>query len=67
MSLISESSLIFVRQMRLSLRSPAWPIIGLFQPALYLAFLGPLLVSVAGARSTACRPGRRGGSSCPAC
>ncbi|GAA4206275.1 ABC transporter permease [Microbispora amethystogenes] len=49
MSLISDSSLIFARQMRLSLRSPAWPIIGLFQPALYLAFLGPLLVSVAGA------------------
>ncbi|MEU7689930.1 ABC transporter permease [Microbispora hainanensis] len=49
MSLIPASLLIFTRQMRLSLRSPAWPIIGLFQPALYLAFLGPLLVRVAGA------------------
>jgi ABC-2 type transport system permease protein len=49
MSLMSASLLIFARQMRLSLRSPAWPIIGLFQPALYLVCLGPLLVRVAGA------------------
>ena len=41
MSLVPTSLLIFMRQMRLSLRSPAWPIIGLTQPALYLAFLGP--------------------------
>ncbi|GAB3976111.1 ABC transporter permease [Actinoallomurus acanthiterrae] len=48
MSVIPASLLIFMRQMRLSLRSPAWPIIGLTQPALYLAFLGPLLVKAAG-------------------
>jgi ABC-2 type transport system permease protein len=48
MSLMRQTLLIFARQLRLSFRSPAWPIIGLTQPALYLAFLGPLLVKVAG-------------------
>jgi ABC-2 type transport system permease protein len=39
--------LIFRRQLKLSLRNPAWVIIGLIQPILYLAFFGPLLAKVA--------------------
>jgi ABC-2 type transport system permease protein len=35
---------IFRRSMRLSLRNPVWVIIGLFQPLLYLALFGPLLL-----------------------
>ena len=47
MSFIRDTPLIFRRQLRLSLRQPAWVIIGLIQPILYLAFFGPLLHSVA--------------------
>src|SRR4051794_35240777 len=43
MDFVRDSLLIFVRQTRLLLRDPAWLVIGLTQPALYLAFLGPLL------------------------
>ena len=42
-----DTMLIFRRQLRLSLRNPAWVIIGLIQPILYLAFFGPLLAKVA--------------------
>jgi ABC-2 type transport system permease protein len=38
--------LIFKRQLRLSLRNPAWVVIGLTQPILYLAFFGPLFAKV---------------------
>jgi ABC-2 type transport system permease protein len=47
MSFLSETILIFRRQMRLSLRNPAWVIVGLIQPILYLAFFGPLLARIA--------------------
>jgi ABC-2 type transport system permease protein len=43
----SDTWLIFTRQMKLSLRNPAWVIIGLIQPILYLAFFGPLLSKIA--------------------
>src|SRR5713101_3423963 len=43
----SDTWLIFQRQIKLSLRNPAWVIIGLIQPILYLAFFGPLLSKVA--------------------
>ncbi len=46
-SFFGDTLLIFRRQMRLSLRNPAWVIIGLIQPILYLAFFGPLLAAVA--------------------
>jgi ABC-2 type transport system permease protein len=36
--------------MRLSMREPAWVVIGLIQPILYLAFFGPLLTGMAGMR-----------------
>ncbi|WP_373356096.1 ABC transporter permease [Pseudoroseicyclus sp. CXY001] len=38
---------IFRRQMILSLRNPAWVLIGLMQPIMYLALFGPLLQRVA--------------------
>ena len=47
MSFARDTLLIFRRQLKLSLRNPAWVIIGLIQPILYLAFFGPLLTAVA--------------------
>ena len=47
MSFARDTLLIFRRQLKLSLRNPAWVIIGLIQPILYLAFFGPLLSKVA--------------------
>ena len=47
LTFFSDTWLIFTRQMRLSLRNPAWVIIGLIQPILYLAFFGPLLSRIA--------------------
>jgi len=44
---LKDTMLIFRRQLRLSVRNPAWVIIGLIQPILYLAFFGPLLAKVA--------------------
>ncbi|PPK70354.1 ABC transporter permease [Actinokineospora auranticolor] len=38
-----ETWLVFSRALMLSLRNPAWMIIGLMQPVLYLFFFGPLL------------------------
>jgi ABC-2 type transport system permease protein len=43
MTFIRDTLLIFRRQERLALRQPAWVIIGLTQPILYLALFGPLL------------------------
>lgn len=43
MTLIRDTLLVFGRKARLAIRDPAWVIVGLIQPALYLAFLGPLL------------------------
>ena len=43
MSFARDTLLIFRRQLKLSLRNPAWVIIGLTQPVLYLILMGPLL------------------------
>ncbi|MBV9444775.1 MAG: ABC transporter permease [Streptosporangiaceae bacterium] len=43
MSFVNDTLLIFRRQERLALRNPAWVIIGLTQPILYLILMGPLL------------------------
>jgi ABC-2 type transport system permease protein len=43
MSFFRDTLMIFRRQERLALRNPAWVIIGLTQPILYLALMGPLL------------------------
>lgn len=47
MAFFRDTYLIFRRQLKLSLRNPAWVIIGLLQPVLYLAFFGPLLTKIA--------------------
>jgi ABC-2 type transport system permease protein len=44
---LGDTALVFRRQLKLSLRNPAWVIIGLIQPILYLAFFGPLLAKIA--------------------
>jgi ABC-2 type transport system permease protein len=43
MNALRETRIVFNRSMRLSVRNPAWVIIGLTQPILYLALFGPLL------------------------
>ena len=48
MRFFREMFIVFRRQLRLALRNPAWVIIGLVQPILYLALFGPLLKQVVG-------------------
>ncbi|MDL9938202.1 ABC transporter permease [Gordonia sp. ABSL1-1] len=38
-----ESFIVFRRQIRMNLRNPAWVLIGIMQPVLYLVLFGPLL------------------------
>lgn len=52
MTFLSETRTIFVRAMRLALRNPAWVVIGLSQPILYLLLFGPLLKPLAGQLGT---------------
>ena len=40
---LRESYIVFRRQMRMNLRNPAWVLIGVMQPVLYLFLFGPLL------------------------
>jgi ABC-2 type transport system permease protein len=49
MRFFREMFIVFRRQLRIALRNPAWVIIGLIQPLLYLGLFGPLLVPLAGA------------------
>ena len=60
MTFIHDTLIVFRRQMRLSLRNPAWVIIALVQPILYLALFGPLLTKVPLNGSTSAG-GHRGG------
>jgi ABC-2 type transport system permease protein len=57
MSFFRDTFLIFRRQLRLSLRNPAWVIIGLIQPILYLLFFGPLLTRIASGGLSGFPPG----------
>ena len=43
MQFLRESFIVFRRQLRMNLRNPAWVLIGVFQPVLYLLLFGPLL------------------------
>src|SRR5215510_10750534 len=43
MTFFRESWIVFNRQLRMNLRNPAWVLIGIFQPVLYLLLFGPLL------------------------
>ena len=44
-----QTWIVFSRQLRIALRNPAWVIIGLVQPVLYLSLFGPLLETVVAA------------------
>lgn len=57
MSFFRDTAMIFRRQERLALRNPAWVIIGLTQPILYLALFGPLLTKLPGAGLPGFPPG----------
>lgn len=46
--MLTETFVIFQRQMRILLRNPVWVFFGLTQPILYLALFGPLLKNVTG-------------------
>ncbi|NDZ96775.1 ABC transporter permease [Streptomyces sp. SID6673] len=43
MTFLRESNIVFRRQIRMNLRNPAWMLIGVMQPILYLLLFGPLL------------------------
>ena len=43
MTFARESFIVFRRQIRMNLRNPAWVLIGVLQPVLYLLLFGPLL------------------------
>jgi len=45
---LRDTYVVFARSLRLSLRNPAWVVIGLTQPILYLLLFGPLLKPLAG-------------------
>ncbi|MGY1601062.1 ABC transporter permease [Geodermatophilus sp. SYSU D00815] len=47
-SIARDTWTIFARAMRLSLRNPAWVVIGLTQPVLYILLFGPLLEPLSG-------------------
>lgn len=48
MTFLRECSIVFNRQLRMNLRNPAWVIIGMLQPVLYLLLFGPLLKPLIG-------------------
>jgi ABC-2 type transport system permease protein len=48
MTFLRETWIVFWRQLRIALRNPAWVIIGLAQPILYLTLFGPLLEPLSG-------------------
>jgi ABC-2 type transport system permease protein len=46
--MVTETLVIFQRQLKILLRNPVWVFFGLTQPILYLALFGPLLKNVTG-------------------
>jgi ABC-2 type transport system permease protein len=46
MTALLDTTSVFRRSLNRSLRNPAWVVIGLVQPVLYLAFFAPLLIPV---------------------
>ena len=67
MTFVRDTLVVFRRQLRLSLRNPAWVIIALVQPLLYLVLFGPLLTHYPPARSAGRRLGGATGAAaaCP--
>ena len=60
-----ETFIVFRRQIRMNLRNPAWVLIGMIQPVLYLVLFGPLLKPLVGQFGAA--PTTRTRSWCPGC
>ncbi|QWF22427.1 ABC transporter permease [Nocardioides sp. LMS-CY] len=52
MAFVRESNIVFRRQIRMNLRNPAWVLIGIMQPVLYLVLFGPLLKPLVGSFDT---------------
>jgi ABC-2 type transport system permease protein len=50
MNTLRDTWLVFQRHMAITLHNPAWVVIGLVQPVLYLALFAPLLESIASVR-----------------
>jgi len=50
MKVIADTWLVFRRHTAITLHNPAWVVIGLVQPVLYLVLFAPLLKSIAGVR-----------------
>jgi ABC-2 type transport system permease protein len=50
MNTVRDTWLVFQRHMAITLRNPAWVVIGLVQPVLYLVLFAPLLQSIASVR-----------------
>jgi len=48
MTFLRECTIVYNRQLRMNLRNPAWVIIGMLQPVLYLLLFGPLLKPLIG-------------------
>jgi ABC-2 type transport system permease protein len=46
--MLTETFVVFQRQMRILLRNPVWVIFGVIQPIIYLVLFGPLLKKVTG-------------------
>src|SRR4051794_41885333 len=46
--MLTETYVVFLRQMRILLRNPVWVVFGLTQPIIYLVLFGPLLKKVSG-------------------
>jgi ABC-2 type transport system permease protein len=51
-TLLRDTGTVFVRAMRLSLRNPAWLVIMMMQPILYIVLFGPLLEPLSGQLGT---------------
>ena len=63
MSFIHDTLVVFRRELRLSLRNPAWVVIVLVQPVLYLVLFGPLLTRLpAGTLGGSVGPGSPAGA-----
>jgi ABC-2 type transport system permease protein len=62
MTFIRDTLVVFRRQERLSLRNPAWVVIALVQPVLYLVLFGPLLTHLPAATFNAGAGAAPGGS-----
>ncbi|GAB2868782.1 ABC transporter permease [Nocardioides pacificus] len=48
MTFFRDAAIVFRRQIRMNLRNPAWVLIGVMQPVLYLLLFGPLLKPLVG-------------------